>query len=479
MGSALRALVRVLPVILSSAAVASPAMAVRCVAPGGLGPCHESIQAAVDAAAPGEVINIRPGHYQENLHIMTEGLTLRGTGLRPHAVVIDGAKGGGLGGDAIHVDADNITFKNLMVVNGVDDCIDYCGEPGGTVVNVLVQGCAKSGIAAAGDGLLVRNTVVTGSKGGAGVSAWDRNFRMLRSAVRDASGSDCVFAQGSDAAVLRSRVFGCAQDGVAIRGDRSVVGWNRIAEVLDDGVDIEGAVDGGTLVRGNRVSGSYGSAITVGADSPVIVANRTEDTGDDGDGGAAIELWWCGACAGGRIGNNQVRRAVVGPGMYAYTEGAGLVVSQNFVHGSYGAGLRLEGVGIIAVRNTAAFNGAVGAGGIEVAGEIFELRGNLARGNTGDGFDIRGPGHGLVGNRALSNGASGFGIRTSTGVVLDGNRANRNRGYGFLVQGDAAGVILQRNRARGNLWTDICDQGPDSAYGLGQLRNIFGTRGCL
>lgn len=49
----------------------------------------ESIQAAVDAARPGDTIEIRPGTYRENVQITTSRLTLRGAGqstvLRPAA----------------------------------------------------------------------------------------------------------------------------------------------------------------------------------------------------------------------------------------------------------------------------------------------------------------------------------------------------------------------------------------------------------
>lgn len=41
----------------------------------------ESIQAAIDAAAPGTTILVRAGTYHENLEIVTDGLTLRGAGI--------------------------------------------------------------------------------------------------------------------------------------------------------------------------------------------------------------------------------------------------------------------------------------------------------------------------------------------------------------------------------------------------------------
>ena len=50
----------------------------------------QSIQAAINAASPGTVIEVAAGHYQENLVIDRDGITLEGTGLTgAHATVLE------------------------------------------------------------------------------------------------------------------------------------------------------------------------------------------------------------------------------------------------------------------------------------------------------------------------------------------------------------------------------------------------------
>ena len=71
---------------------------------------HPTIQAAVDAAGPGDLVLISPGTYRESVWVATERLVIRG--LDRDTVVLDG---GFELGDGILVTANGVAIENLTV----------------------------------------------------------------------------------------------------------------------------------------------------------------------------------------------------------------------------------------------------------------------------------------------------------------------------------------------------------------------------
>ncbi|MFF3112859.1 nitrous oxide reductase family maturation protein NosD [Kitasatospora sp. NPDC057904] len=105
----------------------------------------ESIQQAVDAARPGDTVQVLPGTYRGSVRITTPGLTLRGAG--PASVIV---RGDGT--------------ENACAAAGHGVCVDGTEAaplPDVTIEALAVTGFAKNGIDASGTtGLTVRATYV-------------------------------------------------------------------------------------------------------------------------------------------------------------------------------------------------------------------------------------------------------------------------------------------------------------------------------
>jgi len=161
------ALVAALELIAPSAASA----ATRNVSPG------QSIQAAIDAASPGDTIVVAPGTYRENIEINKDNIILQGTPggtvLAPpgaakathnacyvsatnfdgiclasvSGVTVSGFTVRGFPGVGIHsVDSDHLTItNNRLNNNGLDGIADYGGSVN-TISNNQASGSSEAGI---------------------------------------------------------------------------------------------------------------------------------------------------------------------------------------------------------------------------------------------------------------------------------------------------------------------------------------------
>ncbi|HSL25810.1 MAG TPA: right-handed parallel beta-helix repeat-containing protein [Acidimicrobiia bacterium] len=86
---------------------------------------HATIQAAVDAAGPGDLVLIAPGIYREAIEVNTPGLVIRGRDR--NAVVIDA---GFEAENVIDVYADGVAVENLTVRNGTANGVYWGGIRG-------------------------------------------------------------------------------------------------------------------------------------------------------------------------------------------------------------------------------------------------------------------------------------------------------------------------------------------------------------
>jgi hypothetical protein len=111
------------------------------------GCAYSSVQAAINAAVPGDVINIGPGVYTGALTLVGGPLTLQGAG--EDSVTITAKLAAGYG---IDISADHITLRNFTVIGpqsaapNDDYGLKIAGTTGITLENITVQDSFKSGI---------------------------------------------------------------------------------------------------------------------------------------------------------------------------------------------------------------------------------------------------------------------------------------------------------------------------------------------
>jgi nitrous oxidase accessory protein NosD len=138
----------------------------------------ESVQQAVDAAAPGDTVLVMPGVYHESVKVTTAGITLRGTGRR--TVIEPGVKKAG--------DRCAENGNGICVVGTKGHALT-----GVTVADLTVTGFSKSGVFAMGtDGLTVRH--VRALQNGVWGIAQERSTRgVFRDNTVEGSGDAGIF----------------------------------------------------------------------------------------------------------------------------------------------------------------------------------------------------------------------------------------------------------------------------------------------
>ncbi len=145
----------------------------------------ESIQAAIDAAQPGDTIHVAAGVYHENLTITTDGIELRGDGASDSGTVLM---------PAATATPSECTDPTTSAVNGI--CVPgetdpQTGEPGRPVRGVTIEGFLVDGFSGSGVFAFVAheftvNDTEARNNAGYGISGFALNdVRFKDSVARD------------------------------------------------------------------------------------------------------------------------------------------------------------------------------------------------------------------------------------------------------------------------------------------------------
>jgi len=241
---------------------------------------YPTIQAAVDAAVPFDVIKVAKGTFAPFTVFDKRHLTVKGTRGK---TVVDGAS---VAAVVVHIrGSDHITLDRLSIRYANDRGVDIDDSPSVTVRRCRIFD-AYDGIRAHGAGgtLIeknrfrdIENDAVDFSNDFSG-PAHDSQVRKNRFVD---VGHEAVEIEGANHLVEKNRIERAGGNGIRLEpsAEDATVRKNRIAGTGDDGIV---AVGTGHTIEKNAVSAAGDEGIAINASSSVVRANRVKKAADNG-----------------------------------------------------------------------------------------------------------------------------------------------------------------------------------------------------
>lgn len=208
----------------------------------GKGRPYANIQEAIDAAAPGDRILVRPGVYREPVSIPSgkDGLQLVGK-----RAVIDGHRDDGSSSYTVEVDSNDVVVEGFTIRNGSSYSVEVEADRV-TIRKCRIRNADEYGLYVSGDDILAEDVDLLGG------------------------GYRAVEVYGSRAALRGLRARGWGEGGIYVRGDDAIVEDTDLRVIEDDdGIKIDGA---GPQVRRCTVSGVDDEGILLSGDGAVVDA---------------------------------------------------------------------------------------------------------------------------------------------------------------------------------------------------------------
>ncbi|MFE9814372.1 nitrous oxide reductase family maturation protein NosD [Streptomyces sp. NPDC005773] len=217
----------------------------------------ESIQAAVDAAQPGDTIVVRPGTYRESVLITTPGLTLRGSGDR--TVIKPGASA------ARTENACAKAGNGICVLGTAQNTVDDV-----SIRSLTVSGFTRSGIWASWTDRLEVRSVTSASNGVWGIAQQRSTRSDLRHNTARSNGDAGIFVANSvDEEGGATDTGGTRVRGNTLTDNRIGFTARRVRNLMVNGntftancsgvfvVGDEGTPQAGAMtIRSNRITGN-------------------------------------------------------------------------------------------------------------------------------------------------------------------------------------------------------------------------------
>ncbi|MBK6938946.1 MAG: right-handed parallel beta-helix repeat-containing protein [Planctomycetes bacterium] len=382
-----------------------------------------SIQAAVNAAAAGDTIVVKPGTYEENVTIPTglDGLTVKAVGGAGKVILDCRPSGATDTGGGFLVSSSNVTIQGFVIrhakggssATGVFTPIPVSGL---TLRKLVIEHADGAAIQVAGADATIDSCVAIGCDGGIRIA-------------------------GSGGLITKCTVRQDGERGIDINGDDGTVSKCVVVTIEDgSGISING-LNG--VIEKNVVDGADAAAILISGNNPTVRGNKILRQCDDD----------CGI---------EVSGASVG------------VIEKNLVRNTYEDGIEIQATasGLTISKNTIIGCGTEDEPGIQLDGNNCVVANNVIKGAYADGINVGGDGNSLVDNTIVDCFEDGIDIRIGAdGTTVSGNKCLKNRGEGF--ENNGANTTLTGNTMKNNR-IDFADDGTFATTPSG---NSFTTGG--
>ncbi len=219
---------------------------------------HATIQAAVNAASAGDVVEISQGVYHENVLIDGElDLTIRAKS--GHKVTIDAAGLAPTAALKIRNGSDNVLVKGLRIANSVTEGISVQFSDDVRITNCKLQNLGTDGI-----GVL------------------DSTGVLIDKCTIDGAGDQGIEVDGEGCRVRKCRIENATANGIRLVGSGNTIENNRLETTGTCGIRLGNDSSGCalSLVAGNRVedAGFYALFCSLDADSCTLLDNTVRDS---------------------------------------------------------------------------------------------------------------------------------------------------------------------------------------------------------
>jgi parallel beta-helix repeat protein len=251
---------------------------IRVVSADGLGD-HRSIQEALDAAASGDLILLRPNTYCESLHISKDVQLMASLG---GVAVLEGvltiASSCQLSGLHVRLTGGSSVDNSVAVaVEGGSPALANCDVAGMvTVANaaqLVLRDCrvhdsAKHGVhvAARSTCLVEKCTIDTMAECGVQVDAGGRGV-IMNSSVTKCLQNGIYLLDGAKGVIEGCNISGCSYPGIAVSSADPVITRNRIHHNERSGLVIAGRSDDNTLVEDNNIFSNGRDGVMIAKDA--------------------------------------------------------------------------------------------------------------------------------------------------------------------------------------------------------------------